>query len=56
MENTTILQNETNRCKKALGSKGWMVVNLIKTNKNGIPDYMMLKDNCCIFVEKRILG
>jgi len=28
-------------------------VNLIKTNKNGIPDYMMLKNGKTIFVESK---
>ena len=45
--------NQTDKIRKHWESKGWMVVNLIKTNKNGIPDYMMLKDNCCIFVESK---
>ena len=30
---------------------GWFVVNLIKTNKNGIPDLMCLKDGKCVFIE-----
>jgi len=30
---------------------GWYVVNLIKTNKNGIPDLMCLKDGKCVFIE-----
>ena len=32
-------------------SKGYIVVNLIKTNKNGITDLMCLKDGISIFIE-----
>ena len=28
-------------------------MNLIKTNKNGIPDYIMLKDGKAVFVESK---
>ena len=28
-------------------------MNLIKTNKNGIPDYVMLKDGKAVFVESK---
>lgn len=30
---------------KEYQSKGYYVINLIKTNKNGIPDLLCLKDN-----------
>lgn len=34
-----------------LNSDGWMVVKLIKTNLNGIPDLLALKNNKAIFIE-----
>jgi len=30
---------------------GWLCVKLIKTNKNGIPDLMCLRDGIAIFIE-----
>lgn len=30
---------------KSFEEKGWYVIKLIKTNKNGIPDLLCLKDN-----------
>lgn len=36
---------------KNLESKGWMVVKLIKTTMNGIPDLLCLKGGTAIFVE-----
>jgi Holliday junction resolvase len=36
---------------KQYEAKGYLVVNLIKTNKNGITDLMCLKDGKAIFVE-----
>ena len=44
---------QTDKIRKLWEGKGWIVVNLIKTNKNGIPDYMMLKDGDTIFVESK---
>ena len=44
---------QTDKIRKRWEAKGWIVVNLIKTNKNGIPDYMMLKDGRTIFVESK---
>jgi len=44
---------QTDKIRKHWEGKGWLVVNLIKTNKNGIPDYMMLKDGITIFVESK---
>ena len=33
-------------------SDGWFVINLIKTNKNGIPDLLCLKEGCTpMFIE-----
>jgi Holliday junction resolvase len=36
---------------KKMKADGWYVVNLIKTNKNGIPDLMCLKHGKCVFIE-----
>lgn len=36
---------------KNLESAGWMVIKLIQTNANGIPDLMCLKSGQCVFVE-----
>lgn len=36
---------------KRYTDQGYFVVKLIKTNKNGIPDLMMLKDGKVLFVE-----
>ena len=43
----------TEKITKHWKSRGWIVVNLIKTNKNGIQDYMMLKDGKTVFVESK---
>lgn len=34
-----------------LEKKGWVVVKLIKTTMNGIPDLMALKDGKTVFIE-----
>lgn len=34
-----------------LTANGWLVVKLIKTNLNGIPDLLALKNNKAIFIE-----
>tara|TARA_R110000772_G_scaffold36098_6_gene86682 strand:+ start:6821 stop:7054 length:234 start_codon:yes stop_codon:yes gene_type:complete len=44
---------QTDKIRKKWEGNGWLVVNLIKTNKNGIPDYMMLKNGKTIFVESK---
>lgn len=36
---------------KNLESAGWLVVKLIQTNTNGIPDLMCLKAGQCVFIE-----
>jgi Holliday junction resolvase len=36
---------------KKLEQDGYYVLKLIKTNKNGIPDLLAVKENECIFVE-----
>ena len=37
-------------------NNGYYVVKLIQTNKNGIPDLMLIKDGCCRFVEVKKEG
>jgi Holliday junction resolvase len=39
-----------------LESWGWMVVKLIQTNTNGIPDLMAMKDGKTIFIEVKREG
>ncbi len=39
------------KIKKKLEDNGWLVIKLIKTNKNGIPDLMCLKDGITMFIE-----
>ena len=39
------------KIKKKLEEKGYLVVKLIKTSCNGIPDLMCLKDGKVIFIE-----
>ena len=36
---------------KLLESWGWMVIHLIQTNQNGIPDTLCLKNGRAIFIE-----
>jgi Holliday junction resolvase len=36
---------------KKLEADGYYVLKLIKTNKNGIPDLLAVKENECIFIE-----
>jgi len=44
---------QTDKIRKHWESKGWLVVNLIKTNKNGIADYVIFKDGITVFVESK---
>lgn len=44
-------KNIQTRIKKKLEEKGYLVVKLINTNCNGIPDLMCLKDGKVIFIE-----
>lgn len=37
-------------------SAGWLVVHLIQTNCNGIPDTMALRKGRCIFIEYKQPG
>ena len=39
-----------------LESWGWMVVKLIQTNTNGIPDLMAMKDGKTVFIEVKREG
>ena len=42
---------------KEYEANGWYVINLIKTNKNGIPDLLCLKENCKpLFIEIKEQG
>lgn len=44
------------RITEQLEEKGYYVINLIKTNKNGIPDLIAIKENCkTIFIECKSL-
>jgi Holliday junction resolvase len=36
---------------KEMEAKGYFVINLIRTSKNGIPDLLCLKDGESIFIE-----
>jgi len=36
--------------------QGWLVVKLMKTNQNGIPDLMLLKDGITKFIEVKKPG
>jgi len=36
---------------KKLEQDGYYVLKLIKTNKNGIPDLLAVKGDCCQFIE-----
>jgi Holliday junction resolvase len=39
-----------------LAKHGWLVVKLIQTNMNGIPDLMALKDGKTVFIEVKQPG
>lgn len=44
----------TDKIRKHWESKGYYVINLINTNKNGIPDYVALKDEePPVFIESK---
>lgn len=36
---------------KQLEAEGYYVLKLVKTNKNGIPDLLAIKNNECLFIE-----
>ena len=44
---------QTDKIRKHWESNGWFVVNLIKTNMNGIADYAMFKNGKTVFVESK---
>ena len=44
------------KIKKKLESAGWLVVKLIQTSANGIPDLMALRSGTAIFIEVKSLG
>ena len=44
---------QTEKIVKHWEKNGWIAINLIKTNKNGIQDYMMLKEGVTVFVESK---
>lgn len=44
-------QKYQNKLTKELESKGYYVLKLIKTSKNGIPDLLAIKKNKVLFVE-----
>jgi Holliday junction resolvase len=39
-----------------LERKGYYVIKLIQTNKNGIPDLMAIKDGKVVFIEVKVPG
>jgi len=47
MLESVIQKKITDRYKK----DGWMVVKLIKTTANGIPDLLLLRNGVCMFIE-----
>lgn len=44
-------QNVQTKIKKKLTEQGWLVVKLMKTSLNGIPDLMCLKNGKAMFIE-----
>jgi Holliday junction resolvase len=44
------------KAKKELEKAGWLVIHLIQTNLNGIPDTMILKDGRAVFIEFKQAG
>ena len=44
-------QSIQTKIKKKLEADGWLVVKLIKTSMNGIPDFMCLKEGKTMFIE-----
>lgn len=42
--------------KKYLEANGWLVIKLIQTTMNGIPDLMALKDGRTVFIEVKQPG
>jgi Holliday junction resolvase len=46
-----IEQDRQTKIKNRLKKDGWIVVKLLKTSLNGIPDLMCLKNGCVVFIE-----
>jgi len=48
------MAKQTDKIRREWESKGWFVINLIATSKNGICDYLMIKPNeVDVFVESK---
>ena len=47
--------NQQTKLIKLWESRGYQVINLIRTNTNGISDLMALKNGKCIFIESKEL-
>lgn len=39
------------RCREQLEKWGWMVIHLVQTNQNGIPDTLILRKSVAYFIE-----
>lgn len=44
------------KIKKKLEAAGWLVVKLIQTSANGIPDLMALRNGTAVFIEVKAAG
>lgn len=44
------------QCKKELEGWGWMVIHLIQTNQNGIPDTIILRSGRIAWLEFKQIG
>ena len=52
-----ILESEVQtKIKKRLEKSGWLVIKLIQTTLNGIPDLLALRDNEAVFIEVKRPG
>jgi Holliday junction resolvase len=49
-------QQVQTKIKNKLKADGWLVVKLIKTSMNGIPDLLALKDGRAVFIEVKQKG
>jgi Holliday junction resolvase len=48
-------QDYQKKISEKLEKEGWYVIKLIKTNKNGIPDLIAIKEDKTIFIECKTL-
>lgn len=56
-KNTKLSESEIqSKLIKNIEDRGWMVVKLIQTNTNGIPDLLCLRAGKCVFVEVKKNG